>query len=104
MPFMITSGDVDPLCGPQSAGDFRRGHPNYNVNCRMMTVSGVLYHVLGLADEKVHPVEVVHFADAGIHIQEEQVQTFVFFLKSLCNPSRRNLVGDAAKGLQAQHV
>jgi len=34
----------------------------------------------GMVDKEVHAVEEVHFADAGIGIQEQQVERRIFFL------------------------
>jgi len=65
---------------------------------------GIGMSVAHVADEEMHAVEEIHFADTGVGVQEEHIHLREGLLEPLLHPLGDDVVGDAAEGLQAEHV
>ncbi len=57
-----------------------------------------------MVHEEVHPVEEIYLAHARICIQEQQVDVRIFLLQAFLHTLGDDVIGDAAKRLEAQHI
>ena len=70
----------------------------------MMKELGIRHSLFAVLDHEVKAVEDVGLGGAAVEVEEEQVELRIDLLEPLFHAFGDDVVGDAAEGLQADHI